>query len=350
MSVFKPFITSDVTVVPFEVNKQFTFKGVSEFILPNVGIERYTGVNNTSSLWVSGSSTTGLVTLQDQTLIYRSIRELYYTNFLQKSTGSPASTASFNVDGTITGVRDTTNYDNYLTTTLTPNRSFPTSSGATIGIFSIPSNLFGEYIKPGSFSLETPYATITDDSLGNLTLDSSYLDMENAHVGNIIYEHGIAILDKSAFEEIDVYGIATYGISIYGGVFGSFFGTNNVTCSFESTVTIYESQYKCTIRQNEFNFSQNPTVLGPPDNGYDVSYYNDSLTYSDDALYDGLDPCNRVLNSSIYSWATSSYFTPYITTVGLYNNNKELLAVAKLAQPLPISAVTDTNIIVNLDL
>jgi hypothetical protein len=348
MSVFKPFITSDVTVVPFEVNKQFTFKGVSEFVLPNVRIERYIGVNNTSSLWVSGSNTTGLVTLQDQTLIYRSVRELYYTNFLQKSTGSPAATVSFNVDGTISGIRDTTNYYNYLTTTLPPNRKFPTGSGATIGVYSIPSNLFGEYIKPGSFSLETPYATISDDSLGNLTLKSSYFDVDGIHVGNIIYEHGMSILDKSVFEELDAYGTAIYGSSIYGGAFGTFFGTNNITCSFESTVTIYESQYKCTIRQNEFNFSQNPTVLGPPDQGYDINYYDEELTYEDDAIYDGYDL--SALNSNIYPWATGSYFTPYITTVGLYNNNKELLAVAKLAQPLPISSVTDTNIIINLDL
>ena len=34
----------------------------------------------------------------------------------------------------------------------------------------------------------------------------------------------------------------------------------------------------------------------------------------------------------------------------VYNNNKELLAVAKLSQPLPLSAVTDTTIMINLDL
>jgi hypothetical protein len=39
-----------------------------------------------------------------------------------------------------------------------------------------------------------------------------------------------------------------------------------------------------------------------------------------------------------------------VTTVGLYDNNYNLLAVAKLAQPLPTSAVTDTSILINLDL
>ena len=56
------------------------------------------------------------------------------------------------------------------------------------------------------------------------------------------------------------------------------------------------------------------------------------------------------MNLNISDFATGSYFSPYVTTVGLYNNDKELLAVGKLAQPLPLSSTTDTNIIINLDL
>ena len=97
--------------------------------------------------------------------------------------------------------------------------------------------------------------------------------------------------------------------------------SQNITCSFDSTITIYESQYKCTIRENEFNFSQNPTLISGSSN-----------------------------SGKVYDYATGSYFNPYVTTVGLYNNDKELLAVAKLAQPLPLSAVTDMNILINLDL
>jgi hypothetical protein len=52
----------------------------------------------------------------------------------------------------------------------------------------------------------------------------------------------------------------------------------------------------------------------------------------------------------MYNFATGSYFDPYVTTIGLYNNSYELIAVAKLAQPLPLSSVTDTTILVNLDL
>jgi hypothetical protein len=87
-----------------------------------------------------------------------------------------------------------------------------------------------------------------------------------------------------------------------------------------SSYRIYENQYKCTVRENEFNFSQNPTLISGSSN-----------------------------NGTIYDFATGSYFDPFVTTVGLYNNNYDLLAVAKLAQPLPLSAITDMNILVNLD-
>jgi hypothetical protein len=55
-------------------------------------------------------------------------------------------------------------------------------------------------------------------------------------------------------------------------------------------------------------------------------------------------------DGNVYSFATGSDFAPYITTVGLFNENQELLAVGKLSQPLPSSHVTDMNILVNLDL
>ena len=122
-----------------------------------------------------------------------------------------------------------------------------------------------------------------------------------------------------------LYGTALYGTAIYGTTdeqeLDEIIFANNITCSFESTITLYESQYKCTIRENEYNFSQNPTIISSSSN-----------------------------NGVMSDFATGSYFSPYVTTVGLYNNNKELLAVGKLAQPLPLSSTTDINIIINLDL
>jgi hypothetical protein len=339
MSIFKPFITSDVIVSPFKVNKTFLYNGTAA--LTGSGVDLFIGDNIEPLLWVSGSNPTGYNTIQDQFLIYRSIRELYYSNFLYGDDGSPANTASFNPDGTITGPEYEPSYYNYLSNTLPANRYFPTGSNEIIGVISIPSNLFGEYIKPGSFHLAISGGNaivndyIDDDYIDNyfdgLTSTVIYDDGQgnllsgSLKVGDIIYEHGMIILTNDGIPGQDGYGYINYEGGTYGlsdvSFIEDFINSPDLICAFDSTITIYESQYKCTIRENEFNFSQNPSLISGSSNSGKIS-----------------------------SFATGSYFAPYITTVGLYNNNKELLAVAKLSQPLPLSAVTDTTIMINLDL
>ncbi len=97
MSVFKPFLATDTVISPFEVNKSFTFKGDSELTSSNVNIDRYIGENITSQYWVSGSNPTGQINIQDKALIYHSIKELYYSNYLTNPSGSLVGTASFNI-------------------------------------------------------------------------------------------------------------------------------------------------------------------------------------------------------------------------------------------------------------
>ncbi len=295
MSVYKPFTTSDVIVTPFKVNKSFSFQGENEILSSNAGIDRFLGKNTP---YISGSDTTGQIKTQSQALVYDSIKQLYYTNYLRGDDGSPANTASFNPDGTITadGGANQPMYENYLSNTLLANRTLLTGSGDIIGVMSIPSNLFGEYIKPGTFRWKATSLDITDDGEGGLLYSGT-------KVGDIIYEHGIAIISNFLPSSRPTTLVTS----------------DNVTCSFQSTMTIYESQYKCTFLPDEFNSSNNPTIIsgskGVP-----------------------------------YDFSTGSYFEPYITTVGLYNNANQLVAVGKLSQPLQSSNVTDTTVLVNLDL
>jgi hypothetical protein len=307
MSTFKSFLTSDVIVSPFKVNKRFKFTE-TELSNSDVEINKYYGYNYPIPLWVSGSYPTGQTNIQDEILVYNSIKELYYTNYLNGVNGSPVGTASFNNDGTITGPTYTPNYYNYLPNTLPANRYFPTQSLSKIGVISIPSNLYGEYIKPGSVILSDSTSTyLADDGEGGLTSGSidanGILNPSTVKYGDIIYEHGIITLTSAS------------------NALMAQFIDSDIDLIFESTVTIYETQYKCTIRENEFNFSNNQTQISGSTN-----------------------------SGILYDFATGSFFTPYATTVGLYDNSYNLLAVAKLAQPLPLSAVTDTSILINLDL
>jgi hypothetical protein len=414
MSAYKQFLASDVIVTPFEVNKNFTFKQ-SEF--SGIGIDRFLG---TSGSFISNKTVTGTLSSEYQVLVYSSIKELYYSNFLSSSVGDPAQVTTVipgvNRDSDrLTGPNQSTGYYNYLQTSLSQSRFFSTGSGAEVAVFSIPSSIFGTFIKPGSFvfdysssfkayddqegnlyssasfawtqsaglfnqtitasassivnpseigftspitlpsgytfisaswasgSVNSPFNEISiatfvpvisasqgiSVSSNKLSSDQSIIDFQdnatpfpsdiylyfqsgslvttsgsisaNQNVGNIIYQHGIAIFTN---QNLPLSSITTLA---------------NTTCSFQSTVTIYETQYKCTISENESNYSLNPSL-------------------------------NAGLDGLLNTFATASFFSPYITTVGLYNDEQELVAVAKLAQPVPTSATTDMSIIVNLDM
>jgi hypothetical protein len=98
----------------------------------------------------------------------------------------------------------------------------------------------------------------------------------------------------------------------------AFITGSDITCSFSSSYTLYETQYKCTIGADEYNYSNNPSIISGSE-------------------------------GELYDFATGSFFAPYITTVGLYDDSYNLLAVAKLSKPLPTSRTTDTIILINFD-
>lgn len=321
MSAFKQFTTKDVTITPFDANKGFSFIG-TEITASDVGIEVYYGVNPTSSFISQSSTPTGFIYIQNTTGVYSSVKQLYYTNYLTSSTGDLATTQSIvpgvtREDDRFVGPIEAPRYENYLQSSLTQSRSFPTSTGSAgdLSVISIPAKLFGENIVPYTF--ETTYTSsttgtgfnITDDGEGNLIINSisgsggSIGDI----VGQIFYSHGIAVFTTSS-------------MTILGDEMSlNLANLNNLEVKFSSSIRIYEHQYKCTINENEFQYSLNKTLL------------SGSL---DDVYYD---------------FVTGSFFTPYISTVGLYNENNELLVVGKMSNPIPISQYTDTTIVINFD-
>jgi hypothetical protein len=339
MSAYKQFLASDIVVTPFKVNKSFNFTGSTSLIDSNVGIDRFLGKNIQADPFVSSSApTTGYISTQYQELVYNSVKQLYYSNHLSSSFGDTLQTASIFPGSVPSGNvlvgsnQSVGRFYDYSPTTLTYYKYFPTASNTPIAVLSIPGRLFGEYVLPNSFFWKANTESVTDDGNGNLILSSS-----GKICGNIFYEHGIAVLldNTEATGVGGIYGTSTYGSSSYtsGDIafMTDFVNATNVTCSFSSSLTIYETQYKCTLRENEFNFTLNPSI----------SSGSTATTSSIGTFY--------TPGQYLESFATASYFNPYVTMVGLYNDNQELLAIAKLSQPLPVSPTTDTTILINID-
>lgn len=337
MAAFKQFNSEDIIISPLEVNKSFTFSGESTLTSSNVNIARYLGkkADFLTNRELTGTSSSLGDFREYQVTIYNSIKHLYYSNYLSGSNGniSNVNTASFNPDGTISPSLSSSqtyqpSYYNFDQTNLTPYKYFPTGSNETIGVLSIPKNLFGDYIQPHSLKITTDSGSYIDDGEGRLKRINPTLNNET-FVGNVIYQHGIIILTGGSrteyIGETEPYGEGEYSNAVYGGRtinsndILNFVTSSNVTCSFSSSFGIYETQYKCTIGESEFNFTLNPSIISSSRNG------------------------------AIYDWATGSYFDPYITTIGMYDDNQNLLAVGKLAKSLPTSRTTDTTVLINID-
>jgi len=343
MAAYKTLNSQDIIISPLEVTKGFGFEN-NELTSSNVNISRYLG--NKFGL----TESTGTNPSYFQSSIYFSTQQLYYSNYISSSTGDvqPANIAIFQPDGTIIGKIDGNGYYNYDQTNLNPQKYFLTSSyevltgpespsgstyeistePPTMGVMSIPKSLFGDFIMPNSLHIVTNSGSYFDDGEGRLKRDCPLIT-SSIYVGNVIYEHGMVILTGGTRTEgtgeflpipAEYGGGVTNGRTVGTSDILNFVTGSNISVSFSSSFTIYETQYKCTIRENEFNYTLNPTVISGSSN-----------------------------SGVLYNYATGSYFSPYVTTVGLYNGNFELLAVGKLAQPLPLSRTTDTSILLNID-
>ena len=55
------------------------------------------------------------------------------------------------------------------------------------------------------------------------------------------------------------------------------------------------------------------------------------------------------ISGSVLDFATGSSFHPYATSLGLYSDNNELLAIAKFGKPIMISPNTDMTFVVKYD-
>lgn len=339
MSTFIRLDKQDAYIDPYTAYKHWTVNSSS---LGEYGIEvyhTYTSSLLSESLFDPTTATlTGVSSSEYSSLLYESIKHLYY-------------------EGVFTGADTSSSYEDYKQTTLHPSTSRDLGDQALV--VSIPQDIFGSAIRPGTFFLGNSVPVINYVSGGFVqsgyfvTLGgTAYNIYDNGEgvllesgslrkVGDIIYPHGLAVItDTGSITSIlnltgSCTSVVSYNTSSYvaaGYVSGSYL-TGSATLitgsasnceysyniSWQSTYEIYTHNYRCTVRDQDLLYTHNPTLQSGSE-GY------------------------------IYNFATSSYFQPYVTTVGLYNDSDELIAVGKLSQPVPKSRYTDMTFVVKLDM
>ena len=199
---------------------------------------------------------------------------------------------------------------------LTKYHGYPSSS-----ILQIPQRYYGERIKETSFKFTDLNNSdssgnnpiIKDDGKGNLYSTNAHhsqsgttsISSSDNYVGNIFYDIGvIAITETASFNGSVNYADATSG---------------NYTLSFQGTKDIITYEYVCEAMPNELNQTQNDTIFSEAGQG------------------------------KLKGNLTSSLFPTYISEIGLYDDDRNLMGYAKLSKPIPKSTKIPMRFYVRMD-
>ena len=285
MSSFKKLSKSDVTVVPYSANKYWTFTRSTS--------PTYSSINqgtNVSGLFSKNSDPVS--NGQYERLVYNTINQLFYQSITSSlNTSSLASSIYYE---SASQQRPTSSYfiyndnDNFV-------NNFPTNISETIQVLAINADVYGNKVLPNSILLTGTSINISDDGFGNLYNTYS----TKTHIGNIFYAQGMFVITNQSYQSLF---------------------TNTFTLSFRNEHIIYENEVRCLIKESDYNLSYNPTLLS-----------------------------GSYISGSVLDFATGSYFHPYATSLGLYNDNNELLAVSKFGKPIMMSPDTDMTFVVKYD-
>ena len=219
--------------------------------------------------------------------------------------------------------------------------------------------LVKDEIKKGSFELKlgsfsssaTPFATTTTltdaDSVDSYRSNSpageyGFVKDGSTTVGLIYYQAGIvvlsgSVLDLTGTEELLPSGTVLNGVTKLAEDVDhlSLFTSATVdqsadalrrrikNISFNNTTELNSTIYFCRAHKGEFNYSSNPTYLSG----------------------------SKIRVKTIPGSGNEFQNPPmaYVTTVGLYSPDNELLAVAKLSEPVKKTPINELNFRVRLD-
>lgn len=289
--MIKPLGKGDITVRPHVVYKTWVLSDSATGIVADEGLQVTSSIFDTDTAEQNSSG-------NYKRSVYDLFNWMFYEDYANSATNIGASV---NVD---------------LQTRILHDR---------INVISIPNRYVGERIRPGSVTITDNSNGVAkiyvDDSSGSLYDQAS----PSVHVGNIFYQQGFIT--------------CTHTGSYYSSSFLET-GVNGFSVQFDSTITLQEYEIVCTILPGEFNVSTNPTAVTAPATG--------SLSY--DGAYDDIVDSEFVnYEYSSSNDTTGSFLSPFATTIGFYDSDLTLLAVAKFPVPLKILPDYTINVIARFD-
>lgn len=237
---------------------------------------------------------------------------------------------------------------------LSPHYQYSASSDHALGgwnkdnqmitMISIPSIFYGSSIKKGSVDLKF----YTTGTLAGRLLDfykngeliqysGSVSENDGKVAGVVLYDQGIILLTGSwtisGHREEYRDGASLYNAAwVYFGASGSagneYLKESSFILDFKGTEKVPNITMFAHAEKNKLNNSSNPTFVEK--NQYSTSSATSSMQYLE---YEQLKVKN-IVKSPYNNYTASFQRETYISEIGIYDDNKNLIAIAKLANPI----------------
>jgi hypothetical protein len=256
-------------------------------------------------------------------------------------------------------------------TNLSPAYQFDSSLGnkATqkLGLLSIPSILYGSSIKKGTVDLKfyitgTLVGQLKDERQNGELIQTGPTDSSESGsiAGVVLYNEGFLVLTGSwdltapgtAFEPSHTEDYSDeaadetpqwiyFGQSISGSITAP---SSSFELSYEGTDYTQVLTMLAHAPRGELNHSNNPTY----------AKFNANRTYFTTGTYGYGEPreteIKNVVSSSFLGHTASFAKTTYISEIGVYDENKNLIAIAKVAKPIKKTEERDYTFKLKLDI
>ena len=233
-------------------------------------------------------------------------------------------------------------------TTLSPHYAYSSSFGEKesqkLNIISIPSIFYGSSIEKGTVKLKyfvsgTLIAEASDTLKNGVLYQTTGAASgpgslaNGSSIGVVLYNEGFIMLTASAHIS-DTHGEAYTAVSTaysaswhYFGVTSSYSGVKSSSFSLDFNGTNYVQTMTmfAHAKENQINFSNNPTFLSGA-----VGSMSSSNVYHEDSEMN----IKNIVTSSYKNHSASFQPVTYISKVGIYDDDKNLIAIASLANPV----------------
>jgi hypothetical protein len=278
-------------------------------------------------------------------------------------------------------LKNTINYYGYVSPEFAYSSSARDFNEVEIGLVNIPTIFYGSSIKKGTVDLKyyitgTLLAQAKDENKNGL-LRCTYgtSSVSGSVVGLVLYDEGILILtssDSLSLTSSDYYtgptlpGAATslprwtyFAQSLSGSVLddsgpgagpGPAGDTGLITAASASFIMEMRGMSKtqtltmfASARKGQLNQSNNPTFLKYSENNYAST--GSKAYFENDKMQ-----IKNVVSSSFPDPTGSFEKTTYISKVGVYDENKNLIAIAKVATPVKKTVERDFTFKIKLDI